>query len=298
MEKLHLWKIYRNSAVLLFFLLLIFVNIKLYHYAEDDAYIHFRISEHLVQYRQPYYNVGEPVFATSSPVWTLFLAGVTIIPISIPPTVAILNAFFVGIGALIYARISYDSTGNRFLLWIIPLLYAGILLRSSIGLMETPLAMLVVGWGIYLYLKRSPLSFFLLSLGIFIRLELAILFIILLVTTAYRKNILWKPAIYYSAAGSVPFLIFDVLFFQTIIPNTVAAKSIVYQLSSIQRLKELILTTLPNLIVFQSLIPLWQIIYLTSITALSGIVILFIIRKWGPKNDRFLSIISFLWRVF
>src|SRR5579862_8108957 len=40
----------------------------------DDVYIHLRIAQNLIRTGHPYFNPGEPVMVTSSPVWTILLA--------------------------------------------------------------------------------------------------------------------------------------------------------------------------------------------------------------------------------
>jgi hypothetical protein len=41
--------------------------------AADDSYIHLRIATHLMTTGHGYFNLGEKVMVTSSPVWTLLL---------------------------------------------------------------------------------------------------------------------------------------------------------------------------------------------------------------------------------
>lgn len=40
----------------------------------DDAYIHLRIAQNLIRTGHPYFNPGDPVMVTSSPIWTIVLA--------------------------------------------------------------------------------------------------------------------------------------------------------------------------------------------------------------------------------
>lgn len=71
-------------SVLLFigiFGFVLFVLIRLRVCVADDAYIHERITEHLLRFGQPWFNPGERVMSTSSPIWNLLLAGVfTVLP--------------------------------------------------------------------------------------------------------------------------------------------------------------------------------------------------------------------------
>src|SRR5262245_7914348 len=47
-------------------LVLVLVHLNLIPYAHDDAYIHMRIAAHMAVNGEPYFNLGEPVKATSS----------------------------------------------------------------------------------------------------------------------------------------------------------------------------------------------------------------------------------------
>src|SRR3954470_12948203 len=83
---------------------LAFVHWRLYPFAFDDAYIHFRIARHLAQDGQPYYNVGDAVMASSSSVWTLVLAALFASGAT-APTVALMNAFLTACCVPVYARL-------------------------------------------------------------------------------------------------------------------------------------------------------------------------------------------------
>ena len=61
-------------------------------YAEDDAYIHFRIARNFAQYDRPYFNLNEPVYATSAISWTLLVAFLFKIFGPLPKTVAVVNS--------------------------------------------------------------------------------------------------------------------------------------------------------------------------------------------------------------
>lgn len=73
-------------------LLSLFVHLRLFPYAEDDAYIHFRIARNFAQYDRPYFNLNEPVYATSAISWTLLVAFLFKIFGPLPKTVAVVNS--------------------------------------------------------------------------------------------------------------------------------------------------------------------------------------------------------------
>src|SRR5512133_1972289 len=47
---------------------------RLFRLPYEDAFIHFRIARNLAETGQPYFNVGERVMGSSSPLWTVLLA--------------------------------------------------------------------------------------------------------------------------------------------------------------------------------------------------------------------------------
>ena len=55
------------------FAALVFVHFALIEYVADDAYIHLRVAEHLLRDGVPYFNLGEPVMASSSSLRTIIL---------------------------------------------------------------------------------------------------------------------------------------------------------------------------------------------------------------------------------
>src|SRR5258708_30059504 len=139
-------------------LLLIFVHIRLLPYAHDDSYIHLRIATHLAQDGAPYFNPGEPIKATSSTVWTVLLALIVFFTGPTALSIAILNALLLATGAQIYTRLLERITGHslpRLAYSLFFLFYLCLLIVPSAGLMETPLALLILGVSIELLIKRD-----------------------------------------------------------------------------------------------------------------------------------------------
>ena len=58
----------------------------------DDAFIHIRIAENLIDHGEPYFNPGEAVMASSSPVWTWCLALLYLVLPLDPALIAVVNA--------------------------------------------------------------------------------------------------------------------------------------------------------------------------------------------------------------
>jgi hypothetical protein len=215
-----------------FTFLIVFLHLRYLPYAHDDSYIHMRIASNLAHYGVPYYNLDEVVKGSSSTVWTILLAVLIRLTGETPFAVAVLNALLSTTGAAVYTKIFRIVTHKTSpdTLWIFPLVLAFTLL-SSIGLMESSLAVLVLGVSILLFLHGNSLCGVLWGAMIFIRLEFAVFLVlfgmhVFIVRPFSRRRIALMIAL-----GIVPFIAFDYLFFGGFIPNTAAAKSKVYDLT-------------------------------------------------------------------
>ena len=221
----------------LFGVLLLITHIRLSAYAYDDAFIHFRVVRNLFEFGAPYYNPGEMVKVSTSSGWVLFLAvfyGITRllqVENALPLLVSILNALITLGAALVFTGILRKLLQEQISLRMQALFFlscTALLLPASIGLMETPLALLVAGAGIYLLTQDKLYGFILLGLMVFLRLELVVL-----LGLAGLFFFLQRPArllriMGYSALGMVTFFMFDLYFFKSLTPQSMLAKSIVY----------------------------------------------------------------------
>ena len=241
--------IQRILAPLASVLVLAVVSIRCLPFAFDDAYIHFRIAENFVAYGVPYFNASEAVMATSSPVWTCVLALLSLLPGALPVLTALINSVFTVLGAWVWSAILsqvVERNISRTTSSLFRLAYIGVLLPSSVGLMETPLAMLLLGWGALLLIHTRAAGWFFIALAIFTRYELvtfAILAAVAHIATT-RKNILHSALLFCIPIALVSaFLVF---FFSSPIPHTVTAKQIVYSLSPAQVLVDVFHNLVPR----------------------------------------------------
>jgi hypothetical protein len=218
------------------FLALSFLNLSLFDYAYDDAYIHFRIAENFLVHGKPYYNVDERLMASSSPGWTIvllvlfFLAGVKL------KAVSLLNAAATALAVYVYARVLDETAQARKFSndLLVALVMLPILVYSDIGLMETPLALLILGVGVLLYLRKNSLSFLFFGMCVFFRLELAVFLLLFLAYNVRSRTVpVWRSCLNV-LLGLAPFVVYEYAFFGTVIPQPVRAKSIVYSLNSLQ----------------------------------------------------------------
>jgi hypothetical protein len=237
-------------------ILLLFIHVRLHDYAYDDAYIHFRIATHLVDYGAPYYNPGESINASSSTGWTItlamiiFLSRVIRISLDLPLAISTFNALLTLCGALTYTLLLIRLThknNRRALYGLFFVLYLAFTMLPSIGLMEIPMTLLLVGIALHLLLNNNRVCLVLFAVAIFFRLEFAMLFgLVVLLVLLHRRFSIWQ-ILTYSAAGIAPFSIYQLFFFHSLLPNTIAAKSIVYSITFIDTLSTLGVSLTPNI---------------------------------------------------
>ncbi len=170
--------------IVLLAIIILFTHINLYEYGFDDAFIHFRVARNLLDLGTPYFNINEALKVSTSSAWTIFLAFVLFISRvlgaekNLPLIVALLNAAFTFLGMLVYTKIIhllYKGTKTPYLDAVFQVSFITLMAPSSIGLMETPLAMLIAGIGLYLLLLNRHECFILFALAAYIRIELLVL---------------------------------------------------------------------------------------------------------------------------
>ena len=150
--------------------LIIVFHVKLIPYAYDDAYIHIRIARNLASVGVPYFNVDEPVMASSSTGWTLFLAFLFKLFGDHLIFIALCNGLFTTACVFVYTRLVQMLTGRK-LTWFLQRLFSvltlAILIRVSAGLMETPITLLILGVAVQLYWAKNNFCFCLFGMAIF-----------------------------------------------------------------------------------------------------------------------------------
>ena len=196
----------------------------------DDAYITFRYARNVITGSGFAYNAGEAVFGASSPLYVLIWAVVgSVVSFASVPFLAqwfgCLSLF--GFVALLWDEIPF-STPVKLVVSIGLLSYPRIF-YSSIGGMEECFILLIMGLSYSTYRRQSAIG-----LGI----SLAILFLckidtliwivcLLAVIVLAEKRAPWKSLLV-ALLFSLPWIIYAVLKFGSVIPHTVEAKQIAY----------------------------------------------------------------------
>jgi hypothetical protein len=234
---------------------LVFIHVQLRQYAFDDAYIHFRIARNLVEIGAPYYNTPDALKVSTSSGWIVFLAMIywaaKIINMesNFPLLISLLNALISICDLIVYSKIMESLLKKQLTilqklpLWITIL---ALLLPSSIGLMETPLALLIAGLGIYFLLCSKPRGFALLGIAIYLRLELVVLVMLAGIIVVFQEKFRLYQILGYFTLGFVPLIFGDLYYFHTIVPRSIIAKSMIYSLTPLDTLADVLSRSLPG----------------------------------------------------
>ncbi|PKM46235.1 MAG: hypothetical protein CVV05_04495 [Gammaproteobacteria bacterium HGW-Gammaproteobacteria-1] len=194
----------------------------------DDAYIHFRIAEQYASTGQPYFNTGEAVMATSSPLWTVLLTLLAFLPGEMAFKVFALVEVPVLAGVVVLSFLAFRAFGVAanwalgYAAGVFILLYG-----VSLNLMETPLAVLMVLLALLAFVARHPVWPVFAVVASFIRYEMSVVFLALAAYQVFVLRDALKPALFALITGGVV-VVWLYATFGTVIPNAIGIKSVVY----------------------------------------------------------------------
>jgi hypothetical protein len=238
------------ASIFLFTLLYWILNSNIFF---DDAYIHMRIARNFVEHGQPYFNRNEAVSGNSSPMWLwlisalfwLFGPSEQIINI----ISFLINLFFIATLSAVF-RTRYTLSISLILSFLINSIFV---INVSYSGMETALALSLWCCSIILLHKQKLyLAILIGALCVLVRYEYALWLIILssIILLQYKTI---KPISIALIPLSV-LVIFQYSYYQTLIPNTIKAKSLIYQLDIYMALvHSFILQSLPIFIIIMIL---------------------------------------------
>ncbi len=198
----------------------------------EDAYITFRYARNLSQGNGFVYNVGERVLGTTSHIQTLLLAGLGSVfgPECIPLVASVVMPIF-GIAAGILAFLAARRLGasplgagiGLLLFYLHPLV-----MRTSLGGMETPLVLFLMGLSLYFLAQRravpATVAIAFLALCRVDGLLWGGLAVSVTLLSDYRKPL--RQAFGFGAVAA-PWLLFSWLYFGSLMPNSMLAKGVV-----------------------------------------------------------------------
>lgn len=214
----------------------------------DDAYITFRYARNLLAGNGFVYNSGEAVLGTTTPLYTLLMAGLAGLTGSgdYPQIAVIVNALADGLtAALLYglARRTLDSRRPGIALgalWAV----SPMSVTFAIGGMETSVVILWMVGAASAYLAgRTRLAAFLSALAILTRPDALIwvgpLALDALIRALRAHRWPWAEAAWL-VVPLLPWVLFATLTFGSPLPNSVSAKAVAYSLEDTQALQRLL----------------------------------------------------------
>ena len=201
-------------------------------YTMDDAFITYRYARNIADGEGFVYNPGERVQGTSTPLFTLLLAGSAgIVGSDHIPTASRIIAFIADVISLgiLWRLLSAVSGPARFVTCALFAMYPKIVLVSISG-METPLvvSLLLLSYLLLFEQKRTGSTFLVFGLLLLCRID-GIIWVLVCLWRAGWERIKGSP---WSALGgvSIPvaWLIFSQLYFGSWLPHSLVAKSVSY----------------------------------------------------------------------
>ncbi|HLB45534.1 MAG TPA: hypothetical protein VJL59_00780 [Anaerolineales bacterium] len=235
-------------ALIILFALAVFLRILPGERMVDDAYITFRYARNIVNGAGFVYNPGERVMGTTTPLYTLLMAGVSLfLRTDNFPAISIwVNALADGLTCVLLAPLGELIGGHRRVGIAAGTLYAiaPFSVTFAIGGMETSVFVLLLTLTALLYLRRHTAWAFTSALALLTRpdaliflgpiaLDFGLRWLLTLRATphAFRSSLnapLSTLALF--LAPLVPWLLFATLYFGSPIPHSVAAKVAAYHL--------------------------------------------------------------------
>ena len=201
-------------------------------YIEEDAFITFRFAKQIAHGNGFVYNIGEQVYGTTTPLFTLLLAGwVKYISTDIIFGARALGSF-ASAGTLFFTWKTLTflkrSTAEQFFPLIFILFSSQMLSKNTQG-MEMPLVLFLMSASWYTNAKgKIKWTAFLSGLLLWTRIDLAlwVLLLVVISTIHNRKNAMQIAF----GAGLIylPWVIFATFYFGSPIPHTVTAKWVAY----------------------------------------------------------------------
>lgn len=209
----------------------------------DDTWIHLRIARNLLATGHAWFNTNERVMATSSPLWTILMAALHV-P-SHPSMLPVLEAVLLWSACVLAFCIARQSfAGQSELLrdglsLLAAILTAALLLGSSVGQMESPLAVLLLLGAWRAVQRRSGMALPLFAMAAATRLEYLPVWLLATVVAlvwSHRHRIaaLEGIGIVLALAG------WTLAQFHVLLPNSMRAKQISYDLSLRQSVQQFV----------------------------------------------------------
>jgi len=199
-------------------------------FTADDAYITFRFAENIAAAKGFVYNEGQPVFGSSTPLFTFLLSLLVSLGARIQIGALVLSLAASGMTAVIIYRLASYLRYGRFA-WLpagLYILWPRSLLTDVCG-METALFTLFIISAFYFQYRRLHVyALALATLATLTRYEGMLLLGPLLLVCCYREREMMLKYMAIPLSLLLPWAVFSYVYFGSVIPNSVGAKLALY----------------------------------------------------------------------
>ncbi|MEA1981757.1 MAG: hypothetical protein U9N54_12410, partial [candidate division Zixibacteria bacterium] len=225
--------VYKKSVILFFTAIIVRI---VFHYftgfTADDAFITFRYAENLASGEGYVYNISQPVFGSSTPLFVLILSLFSLMSVSPIKASFIVSLAASGFTALLLYRFAHHLRFAKFsvLPSLLYIFFPRVIPAETSG-METALFTFFIVASFYL--NRKNKNFYALAmatLACLTRYEGFLVLLLILVHVIYKDR---DKFLYYLSIPSIiiiPWFLFSFYYFGSIIPHSVTAKLALYNL--------------------------------------------------------------------
>ena len=202
------------------------------NYTEEDAFITFRISQQIASGNGFVFNVGEPIYGSTTPLLTLLLAlWIKFISTDVVFAARLVN--IIAVAAMLFFSWQAVKALNRSIFEqigvLLALLTSSKLLYMNTQGMETPLALALLAASWYFWLNDRPnIAGLMCGLLLWTRIDLAFWVLILIVLASFSRLQDSVRIAFISAVTYLPWVVFAFFYFGSPIPFTVTAKWVAY----------------------------------------------------------------------
>jgi hypothetical protein len=218
------------AALLTLFCAMVLFGVSNLRFSNDDQFIHYRYIDNIALGNGFVYNHGERVLGTTTPLFTLLMAGLKHLFRSIytPDLVAYANIFLLSTSAIFFARLCRRLLGGKRIILVITAVavFAFNMARTIPEGMESPLFVLTLLIFLEsLSVQRFHVSALFLSFLILIRPDAGLIAVLAFIY--WWKKTHFQNAVrlaLLSAVITLPWLIFSTLYFGSFLPQSFLAK--------------------------------------------------------------------------
>lgn len=205
-----------------------------YEYTPDDTYIYLQYAKNIANGDGFSFNAGTPSYGVTGPLWALLIATGTAFHLDPYVVAKTLDLFFACVALLVLFLVAFLILRDKRYAFLAAMLFAfdAWFLRWTSSGMESSLAvLLVLLCTFYVYRNEYALASLVCGILSLVRPEGVLLFVILQVDNFINSTNRWASfrsmlrSTGLFAAVTLPWVLFSYVYFGTIIPNTVAAKS-------------------------------------------------------------------------